>query len=111
MSKMNQFKQIKGWVIGLSLFHLFTFSPLHAQKYVGGDISLLPTYEEHGANYMDQNGNKITNMLQFLKNQGMNAMRVRLFVDPSLASDKAKGQGVRQDLEYVKKLGKCIKDA
>ena len=111
MSKMNQFKQIKGWVIGLSLFHLFTFSPLHAQKYVGGDISLLPTYEEHGANYMDQNGNKITNMLQFLKNQGMNAMRVRLFVDPRLASDKAKGQGVRQDLEYVKKLGKCIKDA
>ena len=28
--------------------------------------------------------------------------RVRLFVDPSLASDKAKGEGVRQDLEYVK---------
>lgn len=77
---------------------------------VGGDISLLPTYEEHGANYMDKEGKKITDMLSFLKEQGMNAMRVRLFVDPSRASSEHKGQGVRQDLDYVKKLGKRIKD-
>lgn len=82
-----------------------------AQKYVGGDISLLPTYEEHGANYMDKDGKKITDMLAFLKEQGLNTMRVRLFVDPSKASDEAKGQGVRQDLDYVKALGKRIKDA
>ena len=79
--------------------------------YVGGDISLLPTYEEHGANYMDKDGKKITDMLSFLKEQGMNAMRVRLFVDPNRASSEHKGQGVRQDLDYVKKLGKKIKDA
>ena len=82
-----------------------------AQKYVGGDISLLPTYEEHGANYMDKDGKKISDLLFFLKDQGLNAMRVRLFVDPSRASDEAKGQGVRQDLDYVKILGKRIKEA
>lgn len=90
---------------------LFCLTSAQAQKYVGGDISLLPTYEEHGANYMDKDGQPISDMLTFLKEQGMNAMRVRLFVDPSLASDEAKGQGVRQDLEYVKALGKRIKEA
>ena len=82
-----------------------------AQKFVGGDISLLPTYEEHGANYMTQEGTRITDMLDFYKQQGWNAMRVRLFVDPSRASAEHKGQGVCQDLDYVKKLGKRIKDA
>ena len=58
-------------------------SPAQEQMYVGGDISLLPTYEENGANYMDVNGTKITNMLAYLKQQGWNALRVRLFVDPA----------------------------
>lgn len=82
-----------------------------AQKYLGGDVSLLLTYEENGANYMDIDGKKITDLLAFLKEQGLNTMRVRLFVNPSKASAEAKGQGVRQNLEYVKKLGKKIKDA
>jgi len=82
-----------------------------AQKYAGGDISLLPTYIEHGANYMDKDGKKITDVLAFLKEQGMNAMRVRLFVEPGNASSEEKGQGVCQDIEYVKTLGKQIKDA
>ena len=83
-----------------------------AQKHVGGDISLLPTYEEHGAKYLDKDGNAITGgLIAYLKAQGWNAMRVRLFVDPSKASDAHKGQGVRQDLDYVKALGKQIKDS
>ena len=90
---------------------LFCLTSVHAQKFVGGDISLLPTYEEHGANYMDKDGQPISDMLSFLKEQGWNTIRVRLFVDPSLASDEAKGQGVRQNLEYVKAFGKRIKDA
>ncbi|MBQ8991666.1 MAG: glycosyl hydrolase 53 family protein [Prevotella sp.] len=102
---MKQFK------LFLTAALLSCLTSVQAQKYVGGDISLLPTYEEHGANYMDKDGKKISDMLAFLKEQGLNAMRVRLFVDPSLAPDEAKGQGVRQDLEYVKKLGKRIKDA
>ena len=83
----------------------------HAQKYVGGDISLLTQYETHGTKYFDENGNSIPNMLQYFKGQGLNSMRVRLFVDPSNASAEDKGQGVCQDLEYVKALGKRIKDA
>lgn len=84
---------------------------IKAQKYVGGDISLLTKYEEHGANYMDKDGAAINDLLTFLKEQGMNAMRVRLFVDPSRASEKQQGEGVCQDIQYVKKLGKKIKDA
>lgn len=94
----------------LTIFSMLT-TWASAQRYVGGDISLLPTYEEHGANYMDKDGKKITNMLTFLKEQGLNTMRVRLFVDPLKATDEAKGQGVRQNLDYVKAFGKRIKDA
>ena len=83
-----------------------------AQKYVGGDISLLPTYEEHGAKYLDRDGQQISGgLLNYLKAQGWNAMRVRLFVDPSKAPADHRGEGVRQDLEYVKAFGKQIKDA
>ena len=90
---------------------LCSTNTLRAQKYVGGDISLLSKYKENGAKYMDKDGKDITDVLTFLKEQGLNAMRVRLFVDPSNAPNSHKGQGVCQDLEYVKKLGKKIKDA
>ena len=78
-----------------------------AQKYVGGDISLLPRYEEAGVAYYDQSGTRVTDVLGFFKQEGQNAMRVRLFVDPSQDADKA----VCQDIDYVKQLGKRIKDA
>ena len=48
-------------------------------QFVGGDISLLTKYETNGAKYYDLNGNSITDVLAFLKNQGLNSMRVRLF--------------------------------
>jgi len=98
-------------ILFLSLCTLLSVSAW-GQKFVGGDISLLPTYEEHGAKYLDKNGTAITGgMMSYFKAQGWNAMRVRLFVDPSKASKEDQGEGVRQDLEYVKKLGKQIKDA
>lgn len=75
------------------------------QKYVGGDISMLTKYENAGVVYKDKNGQKVQ-PLTFFKEQGLNAMRVRLFVDPSQDNDKA----VCQDLDYVKALGKRIKD-
>ena len=91
-------------VITLLLCHI-TFS--RAQKYVGGDISMLPKYEEAGVIYKDKAGNTVSDAIGFFKQEGMNAMRVRLFVDPSKDADKA----VCQDLTYVKALGKRIKDA
>lgn len=81
-----------------------------AQKYVGGDISLLTPYEERGATYYDHSGNSIASPLEYFKDEGMNLMRVRIFVDPSNASATDKGQGVCQDLGYVKALGRRIKD-
>ena len=82
-----------------------------AQKYVGGDISLLSKYETNGAKYYDKDGVAITDMLTFLKEQGLNCMRVRLFVEPKNAPVQHQGEGVCQDLDYVKALGKRIKDA
>jgi len=80
-------------------------------KYAGGDISLLPKYEQRGAIYYDENGTRITNMLNYLKSTGLNAMRVRLFVDPSRASAEHQGEGVCQDLPFVLALGQRIKAA
>ena len=82
-----------------------------AQKYVGGDISMLTKYEEKGAKYSDHDGKAISDVLTYMKDQGLNAMRLRLFVDPSKAPQDHKNQGVIQDLDYVTALGKRIKDA
>ena len=82
-------------------------SAVHAQKYVGGDLSVLLKYEEQNATYMDKDGKAISDVLTFVKQQGWNTIRVRLFDDPSKDTDK----NVCQDIKYVKKLGKRIKDA
>ena len=82
------------------------------QRFVGGDISVLQSYEDNNVSYYDQKGAKITNLLQYLKSEavGWNALRVRLFVDP-----KQKGPGgytdaqVCQNLDYVVRLCKRIK--
>ena len=92
-------------ILLLLLFTLVT-TMAPAQKYVGGDISMLPKYEQAGVVYKDKNGNTVSDVIAFFKQEGMNAMRVRLFVDPTQDNDKA----VCQDLEYVKALGKRIKD-
>jgi arabinogalactan endo-1,4-beta-galactosidase len=79
--------------------------------YVGGDISLLSEYEEAGATYREQNGRKITDLVPWLHEQGMNSMRVRLFVDPSAYSGSDKDPNACQTLEYIKPLCKRIVDA
>lgn len=84
-----------------------------AQKYVGGDISLLTAYEQAGVAYQDADGQATGDLLTYLKSDavGWNAQRVRLFVDPSKASDGDKRSGVCQDLDYVTRLGRRIKEA
>ena len=96
---------MKRKLITLIIITVFTLQ-LQAQRYVGGDISMLPKYEESNVNYYDKDGSKINDMITFLKDKaGYNMMRVRLFVNPTQEN------GVVQDLDYVKKLGKRIKDA
>lgn len=86
--------------------------PLPAQL-AGGDISVLPLYEQHNSGYLDADGNKIDDLIKWLKDEcGWNAFRVRLFVDPKAKDPKGnKDLCVVQNLDYVKKLGKRIKDA
>lgn len=85
-----------------------------ALKFVGGDLSMLTKYEEQGAQYKDKNGSAISDLLSFVSEQGWNTIRVRLFVDPvkgQSITDDANKKEVIQDLDFVKKLGKRIKDA
>lgn len=90
-----------------------------AQKYVGGDISMLPAYERAGATYYTHDGQPISNVLSFFKDEGMNAMRVRLFVNPTKQTTEysngtytwSTDNNVCQDIAWVKTLGKRIKDA
>lgn len=84
-----------------------------AQKMLGGDLSLVPAYEQAGDKWLDAEGNVINTkysdgMITFVHEvAGWNAVRVRLLADPSQDDALA----TCQDLEYVKKLGKRIKDA
>ena len=105
--KMNGKKIWKLRVLVVLLASHFSLLTSHAQFYVGGDISMLPKYEAAGVVYKDKSGSTVSDVLGFFRQEGLNAMRVRLFVDPTKDSDKA----VCQDLEYVKQLGRRIKDA
>ena len=88
---------------------------------VGGDISMLTKYEAHQrmalnygirtAHYYDVNGQVIDDVITWTKQQGWNAARVRLFVNPENASTEDMGQGVIQNLDTVKVLGRRIKQA
>ena len=80
------------------------------QRYVGGDISLLPDYEAAGVQYRDRSGKIIPDLLPWLKEQGMNAMRVRLFVDPEADTGSDKDPNAKQSLDYITPLCKRIKD-
>lgn len=81
----------------------------NSEKYLGADISMLTAYETiseagHQVTYKDIDGTQ-SDVLSLLKKYGMNSMRVRLFVTPTMQ------KAVIQDIDYVKKLGKRIKDA
>ena len=94
-----------------------TMPVLAQERLVGGDISVLQSYEDNKVNYYDQSGKKISDVLQYLKGEsvGWNALRVRLFVNPGKTSpngttiDGTADAQVCQDLDYVVRLCKRIK--
>lgn len=104
------------------LVALLTVIPLTligAKRYVGGDISLLPEYENAGAKYLTHDGKPIADLLPWLHDQGMNAMRVRLFVNPDeykkLHPESATGDlhydpNACQSFEYIRPLCRKIVD-
>ena len=77
-------------------------------RFVGGDISMLAKYEAQHAAYKTKDGQGIADLIAFLRQQGWNTLRVRLFVDPTQSSDQKQ---VVQDLDYVTALGRRIKQA
>lgn len=98
-------QRISRLIMALCLFAM----TVQAQKFVGGDISLLPTYEAHGVRYLDQSGSQVQPLDFWHDKAGWNATRVRIFVDPSRASVTHQDEGVRQSLGYVTTLCKRIK--
>lgn len=79
-------------------------------RYAGGDISLLPTYEEAGAKYKTHDSKPVSDVLSFCKEEGMNAMRVRVFVNPADYDGPGDDPNACQTIESVIPLCKRIKD-
>lgn len=101
---------MKKTIISLALAVIGSLGSFAQQRLLGGDISMLTKYEQAGTTYRDANGKKM-NALKLFKKEGWNAMRLRLFVDPDQAPDEHKAEGVCQDINYVRQLGKRIKKA
>ncbi len=99
----------------ISLF-IIALVCVHAQaetRYVGGDISALPLYEQYNSPYKDVKGNNIGDLLTwFVQDCGWNTFRVRIFVNPTKKDHGGTSNPtVCQDLAFVTALGKRIKDA
>ena len=93
-------------------------TPVMAQeRLVGGDVSVLQSYEDNKVSYYDKKGAKISDVLQYLKSDevGWNALRVRLFVNPGKTSpngttiDGTVDAQVCQDLDYVVRFCRRVK--
>lgn len=86
--------------------------PAEPSLFVGGDVSVLQSYEDAGVSYYDDKGGRISDVLKYLKSEpvGWNALRVRLFVNPVRKdADGNTDAQVCQDLDYVVRLCKRIK--
>ncbi len=84
---------------------------LRAERLSGGDISLLPDYEKAGAVYKTSSGEVIPDLIAYSAEQGMNAMRVRLFLDPAAYHGADADPNACQTLEYILPLCRRIKDS
>lgn len=90
---------------------LFVAADMQAEKrYAGGDVSLLPLYEESGAKYKTHDGTPVDDVLTYCKDEGMNGMRVRVFVNPEDYDGKDADPNACQTIESVTSLCKRIKD-
>lgn len=103
----------------LTICCILFFAASAQDKFVGGDISVLQSYEDNNVSYYDNTGNKIDDVMKYLKSEsvGWNALRVRLFVNPNKTApnnetgkvDGTTDAQVCQDINYVVRLGKRIK--
>lgn len=112
MKKLNNI--IRGIILAVCLPATVSVS---ADRYVGGDISLLTEYENAGAIYKDGEGKTIKDMIPWCAEQGMNSMRVRVFVNPAKYKEQHQNDtnsetrydpNASQDIESVIPLCKRI---
>lgn len=96
--------------IFITLFSVLTAIASSPFRYVGGDISLLPDYEKAEARYYDHDGKPINDLLTFCYDEGMNCMRVRLFVNPDEYTGPEPDPNAKQDLDYILPLCKRIQE-
>lgn len=97
-----------------ALLAVLSFGSINAaDRLVGGDISELPTMEGAKAIYLDKSGNPISDIITYSYDQGMNAMRVRLFVDPDyyLANVSGADPYACQSYDYILPICQRIKAA
>lgn len=105
--------KLKYYLLALGAMLAASESVAQEKHFVGGDISMYPTYKEAGSIYKDEAGNNI-DLLPYLHELGMNAMRVRLFVNPEGYTiengNKKPDTNVCQDLPYITPLCQDIID-
>lgn len=101
---------------GMQFLHLFSgrgraatraFQGMPADFIKGADISTLLDAEKHGATFYDQN-NQRKDPIAILKENGVNYVRLRLWVDPQSASGEDYGGG-NNDLATTTALAKRAK--
>lgn len=80
------------------------------KRYAGGDVSLLPKYEAAGAHYKTHDGEPVADVLAFCREEGMNAMRVRVFVNPADYDGADKDPNACQTIDEIIPLCRRIKD-
>jgi arabinogalactan endo-1,4-beta-galactosidase len=100
--------------ISLFIFALVCAGVQAQTRYVGGDISMLPQYEQYSSGYKDVNNKKISDLISWcVTDLGWNTFRVRIFVHPQQKAPDytTTDYAIVQDLAYVTALGKRIKDA
>ncbi len=90
-------------------FPVLPFKPAAVDKMLGADISFLPELEDKGMKFYDTDG-KQKDVLNILKDHGMNYVRLRIFNDPARDSGYSPGKGFC-DLEHTKQMAKRAKAA
>jgi len=102
-------RNLRRWV-AVALCGVVALTAGAAQRWLGGDVSMLTANERAGIVYRDITGRQVEPM-KFFKQLGWNMMRVRLFVDPANAPGDHHDEGVCQDLPYVRDLCVALKRA
>lgn len=85
----------------------FKYNHVHANKIIGADISFLPQLEANGRKFYEKGQEK--DMLQILKDNGFNYIRLRIFNNP--AADSGYSKKGFCGLDDTKKMAMRIKAA